>query len=140
MKVNAGIRLQLQAAEALAKDEYPEEFGIFHHNLGTSYTVASRVLENEDEKRKALKSSVAHLERSFEVRDPEEALQYWIASSRSLAEALIDRANIEVGAMRLQTIARARAVLNAASAKIDEGEHPFQWAELRSQFARIPAE
>jgi len=58
--------------------------------LGTSYISLAQVLEDKSKKLAALNSSAAHLRSSFEVREPEQALQYWIASSRSLAEALIE--------------------------------------------------
>jgi len=36
-------------------------------------------------------SAIDHLQRSFEVRDPIDTLQYWIASRRSLGEALVEK-------------------------------------------------
>jgi transcriptional regulator with XRE-family HTH domain len=139
-KVCASIDMQLQAVDVLSKKDYPLEWGIFHHNLGTSYISLAHVLPDQSEKLNALNSSATHLNKSFEVRNPEEALQYWVASSRSLAEALIDRGHIEMGNDSHRDIERARTILDGALAKINEREHPHQWAELQTQLSRISLE
>lgn len=136
-RVHAGIDMQLQAINVLSKEENPLEWGIFRHNLGTSYISLSRLLDDQDDRLNALSSSAVHLEKSFEVRDPEESLQYWIASSRSLAEALIDRGNIRAGDDRHRSLENAQTILDGALARINQAEHPHQWAELQSQLARI---
>ncbi len=138
--VGANIEMQLQAVDVLSKENYPLEWGIFHHNIGTSYISLAQVLTDKSKKLDALNSSVAHLEKSFEVREPEEALQYWIASSRSLAEALIDKGVVETGDSSRRDMSCARAILERALARINEGEHPHQWAKLQSQLARIGPE
>ena len=130
----------LEAVNVLPKEDYPLEWGIFHHNLGTSYISLAQVLSDKSEKLSALDSSCAHLKESFEVREPEKALQYWIASSRSLAEALIDKGMVEMGDDSRRDISCARAILEGAIARINEREHPHQWAELQSQLARISPE
>lgn len=40
-------------------------------------------------------SAIDHLQRSFEVRDPIDMLQYWIASRRSLGEALVEKSQCQ---------------------------------------------
>lgn len=139
-KVRAGIEMQLQALEVLSKDVYPLDWGIFQHNLGTSYAALSRLLTGADEKIDALNRSISHAELSFEVRDPKEAFQYWLASTRTLAEGLIDRTEVSDGLARSHDMARARTLLMTALDAIDADEHPHQWAELQDQLARIPPE
>ncbi len=138
--IRVSIGMLLEAVNVLSKEDYPLEWGIFHHNLGTSYISLARVLSDKREKLGALDSSSTHLKESFEVREPEEALQYWIASSRSLAEALIDKGMVEMGDSGRRNMSCAQAILEGAVARINEREHPHQWAELQSQLARISPE
>ena len=137
LSIGVSIGMQLQAVNVLSRNDYPLEWGIFHHNLGTSYIALARVSSDESEKLGALNKASAHLRKSFEVRDPEDALQYWIASSRSLAEALIDRGMVESGDDSRRDMSCAQTILERALARINEREHPHQWAELQSQMARI---
>ena len=52
--VVASIGMQLQAVNVLSKEDYPLEWGIFHHNLGTSYISLARVLSDKSERLGAL--------------------------------------------------------------------------------------
>jgi hypothetical protein len=86
--LDTGIKLMLAAAVVLDKVGFAREWGIIQHNLCISYedraaTVASDMAKED------LALAIAHGEQSFEVRNPVDSLQYWIASCRSLASALI---------------------------------------------------
>ena len=67
-------------------------------------------------------------------------LQYWIASRRSLGEALIEKAACQQADEASSTLERAQVLLTEAASKISLIEHPHQWAELQSQLARCPVE
>lgn len=63
-------------------------------------------------------------------------LQYWIASRRSLGEALIEKSTGQSGDEAVRSLERARTLLTEAASKISRTEHPHQWAELHKQLAR----
>lgn len=135
--VSAGIDMQLQVVGVLSKEEFPLEWGILYHNIGTSYTLLARSLVGRSTKLDAWSKSVAHLERAFEVRDSRGSLQYWLASSTSLAKVLIDQGLAKTGDEGSCDVERARIILENALAEIDEAGHPHQWSELQSQVARL---
>jgi hypothetical protein len=82
--------------------------------------------------------AIHHLELSFQVRDSTDvdAFQYWVASCRSLGEALIERSMCKTNAQASDDLQRAYEVLRGAESKISEAEHPNQWAEIQKQLAR----
>ena len=137
--VQTSIEMQLQAVATLSREDNPRDWGIFHHNIGLSYISLAHILANTAAKLVALDNSVAHQHKAFEVRNPDitEEFQYWVASSRSLAEALIDKGIVGAGDEGRHHMSCARAVLEQTLARVDQGEHPHQWAELQDQLARL---
>jgi len=83
-----------------------------------------------------IENAIHHLELSFEVRDPENSLQYWVASCRWLGEALLNMSTYSITKDAADYVRRASEVLNGAAAKISSSEHPNQWAEIQTQLAR----
>jgi hypothetical protein len=61
---------------------------------------------------------------SFQVRDPENSIQYWVASCRSLGEALLNMSTYTIAKNADDYIRRASEVLNGAAAKISASVHP----------------
>jgi hypothetical protein len=63
-------------------------------------------------------------------------LQYWIASRRSLGEALIERSMHQPNSQARIDLQKAKDLLSEAASKITEAEHPNQWAEIQRQLER----
>jgi len=131
-----GLEIQHSSLRALSKSEYPTEWGIYQHNIGLAYATLFKLQPDKPSAMALIESAVGHLELSFHVREPVESLQYWIASRRSLGEALIEQSLCQSGDLAAQTMLRAQALLGEALSKISESEHPHQWAELQAQFVR----
>jgi len=131
-----GLQLQISAIGALSKEDRPVDWGIFQHNIGNSYTTLFKLQPDGASSAKFIDAAIDHLERSFEVRDPIEMLQYWIASSRSLGEALIEKSMRQSGDEGLRDLQRAHDILSGALSRITQQEHPHQWAELQDQLIR----
>ena len=83
-----------------------------------------------------LEAAVSHLEQSFDVRTPASGLQYWVASCRSLGEALISFATL-VPERSTEYSQRATETLQQAHSLINQSEHPNQWGEIETQLSRI---
>jgi transcriptional regulator with XRE-family HTH domain len=131
------LKFQQSALALLTKENQPEEWGILHHNLALTYIGLFEIgghvsLEEID-------SAIRHLESSFEVRNTDDSLQYWIASSRSLGEALTNRAMCATNKYGKQDLDKSSCILHAALSKISQEEHPNQWQQLREQL-RLCAE
>jgi hypothetical protein len=133
-----GLQIQHSALNALCKVDHAIAWGIFQHNIGLSYIHFFKLQADRQTSLHLVDSAIDHLERSFEVRDPVDMLQYWIASRRSLGEALIEKAACQSGGKASSTLKRARVLLAEATSKIAQAEHPHQWAELQNQLARCP--
>lgn len=131
-----GLELRLSGLSALDPAQWPEEWGIFQHNVGLSYIQLFKESQNDNFERNLIDSAIDHLTQSFQVRDVEVDLQYWIASSRSLGEALIEKSRSQTGAEASASLGQAEAIIRNALTKIVEGDHPHQWAELHDQLVR----
>jgi transcriptional regulator with XRE-family HTH domain len=130
------LSLQQSALRICSKTKEPTYWGIIQHNLGCSYIRLSNVRGDEIESVKDTENAIQHLELSLQVRDPENSLQYWVASCRSLGEALLDMSKYSITKNPGDYIERAFEVLNGAAAKIAAAEHPNQWDEIQEQLAR----
>jgi transcriptional regulator with XRE-family HTH domain len=135
---NLSLALELQntALRLLPQAKEPERWGVLQHNLACSYVAMSKVSAVDADAVVLLNKAIQHADLSFEVRDPVESLQYWIASSRTLADALLTLAERATSEDAAPHIERAHAVLRAAQGRISESDHPHQWAQLQEQLAR----
>lgn len=124
------------ALRALSRVDYSLEWGIFQHNIGLSYIRLFKLQLDPPSALDIIERAIDHIQSSFEVRDPETELQYWIASCRSLGEALIEKARCQTGVEGADSLRLAQTVLTGAVSKAPEREHPHQWAELQEQLAR----
>jgi transcriptional regulator with XRE-family HTH domain len=131
-----GLSLQLSALRFISKSDDDRSWGILQHNLGCSYIHLSNARTDETKSAADIENAIRHLESSFEVRNPEDSLQFWLASCRSLGEALLNMSTYRVTKDAANYVQRASEVLHAAAAKISPSEHPHQWAEIREQLAR----
>jgi hypothetical protein len=130
------LSLQLSALRFFSKADDPTAWGILQHNLGCSYIDLSNIRTDETKSATDIGNAIYHLELSFEVRNPEDSLQYWVASCRSLGEALLNMSTYAVTKDAAKYVRRASEVLHAAAARISPSEHPHQWAEIQEQLAR----
>jgi transcriptional regulator with XRE-family HTH domain len=130
------LSLQLSALRFFSKADDPTAWGILQHNLGCSYIDLSNIRTDETKSATDIGNAIYHLELSFEVRNPEDSLQYWVASCRSLGEALLSMSTYAVTKDAAKYVRRASEVLHAAAARISPSEHPHQWAEIQEQLAR----
>ena len=131
-----GVDFQLSALRALSKADYPLEWGIFQHNTGLSYITLFKLQPDPPAALDIIERAVQHIQSSLEVRSPDTEFQYWVASCRSLGEALIEKARGQTGDESADSLQLARAILRDAVSKVFEREHPHQWAELQEQLAR----
>jgi hypothetical protein len=129
------LNLQLYALRFFSKLDDPTAWGILQHNLGCSYINLSNT-RAEESSASDIENAIRHFELSFEVRDPEKGLQYWVASCRSLGEALLNMSTYSITKDAGDYVRRASEVLKRAAAKISLSQHPHQWAEIQTQLAR----
>ncbi len=132
-----GLTLQLSALRFISKSNDPRGWGIVQHNLGCSYIHLSNARNDEAKSAADIEHAIRHLELSFEVRNPEDSLQYWIASCRSLGEALLNMSEYSITKDAAKYCSRASEILQRAAARISASEHPHQWAEIQEQLARL---
>jgi transcriptional regulator with XRE-family HTH domain len=130
------LSLQLSALRVFSKAEDPRAWGIVQHNLGCAYIALAKVRSEEAQSIRDIESAIRHAELSFEVRNPEDSLQYWLASCRTLGEALLDLSAHSGIENPDQYARRAEEVLRGAAARISGSEHPHQWAEIKEQLAK----
>jgi hypothetical protein len=64
------------------------------------------------------------------------SLQYWVASCRTLGEALLNRYLLGKQSAENEYLLRARTILTEAASNISANEHPHQWGEIQTQLAR----
>jgi hypothetical protein len=128
--------LQLSALRFLCKTDDPTEWGIVHHNLGCSYIHLSEIRGNEAKSAVDIENAIYHAELSFEVRNPDDSLQYWVASCRTLGEALLNMSTYSIIKDAAKYIRRASRVLHEAAERISPTEHPLQWKQIQEQLAR----
>jgi transcriptional regulator with XRE-family HTH domain len=131
-----GLSLQMSALRYFSKSENPLEWGILQHNLGCTYINLSNLRENESKSVEDIEEAIHHAELSFQVRDPVNNLQYWIASCRTLGEALLNMSTYRITRNPADYVRRASKVLIDAAAKISATEHPHQWADIQTQLKR----
>jgi transcriptional regulator with XRE-family HTH domain len=130
------LSLQLSALRFFSQTDDPREWGIIQHNLGCSYIDLSNIRGSEDYSAEDAANAIGHLESSFAVRNPNDSLQYWVASCRSLGEALLNIASYSITKDFTDYLRRASDVLLDAEGKISESDHPHQWSELQKQILR----
>jgi transcriptional regulator with XRE-family HTH domain len=130
------LSLQLSALRFFSKAEDAQAWGIIQHNLGCSYIDLSNIRTDEAKSACDIENAIRHAELSFEVRNPEDSLQYWVASCRTLGEALLNMSTYSITKNAGQYIRRASEVLRGAAARITPNEHPHQWAEIQIQLTR----
>jgi hypothetical protein len=130
------LHLQHSALKLVSRTDKPVDWGIFQHNMGCSYTKFFLLQVDKNLSIALIDKAVHHLELSFQVRDPIDMLQYWIASCRSLGEALIERSMYRSGLEANKDLQRSQDLLSRAASKISETEHPNQWAEIQKQLER----
>jgi transcriptional regulator with XRE-family HTH domain len=139
---NLVVSLQLQesALSLISKSDRPIDWGISQHNIGLSYIQFFQQQADKTLSIDIINKAIHHLELSFEVRDPATMLQYWIASCRSLGEALIERSTCQKSPEARGDLERSYDILIGASSRISEVEHPNQWAQIQDQIARCSEE
>jgi hypothetical protein len=120
----------------MSKSARPVDWGISQHNIGCSYTKFFELQADKSLSMDIIDKAIYHLELSFQVRDSANMLQYWVASCRSLGEALIERSMYQMNAQACNDLQRSYEILIKAASKISEIEHPNQWAEIQEQLAR----
>lgn len=132
------LKLQNDALKLKSKTDDPEGWGILQHNMGCTYMDFCNLQDDKITSMEVIDKAIHHLELSFQVRDPTDvdAFQYWVASCRSLGEALIERSMHKTNAQASDDLERAYEILSGAESKISEAEHPNQWAEIQKQLAR----
>jgi transcriptional regulator with XRE-family HTH domain len=128
------LSLQLLALECSSQTDQPDEWGILQHNIGLTYIHLFG--DGNRTSIDLIDAAIRHLELSFDVRKPATALQYWIASCRSLGEALIERSLCPSNSQSGLDLERASRILSKAESAISELDHPNQWAELQTQIQR----
>jgi hypothetical protein len=130
------LSLQLSALRFISRSNDPRSWGILQHNLGCSYIHLSNARTDEAKSAADIENAIRHIELSFEVRNPEDSLQYWVASCRSLGEALTNMSMYSNTKNAAEYIRRASEVLSGAAGRISLSEHPHQWAEIQERLAR----
>ena len=134
--LETSLQLQNSALDLISKSGRPVEWGISQHNIGCSYTKFFELRADKSLSMDTIDKAIYHLELSFQVRDSASTLQYWVASCRSLGEALIARSMYQTNAQACNDLQRSYKILIEAASKISEIEHPNQWAEIQEQLAR----
>jgi tetratricopeptide (TPR) repeat protein len=130
------LSLQLSALRYFSKADDPREWGIVQHNLGCCYIELSDIRTDEAKSVADIDNAIHHAELSFEVRTPDDSLQFWVASCRTLGEALLKMSTYSIPKDVAKYVQRASDVLHGAAARISPSEHPHQWAEIQKQLAR----
>lgn len=135
--LHRALALQMSALRFISKSNNPTGWGIVQHNLGRSYIQLSNIRKDEAKSAADIENAIRHAELSFEVRNPEDSLQYWIASCRTLGEALLNMSEYSITNDAIGYRSRALQVLSGVTAQVSSSEHPHQWAEVQEQLARL---
>jgi transcriptional regulator with XRE-family HTH domain len=130
------LSLQLSALRFFSKADEPRGWGIVQHNLGCSYIELSNIRTDDAKSVADIENAIYHAELSFEVRNTDESLQYWVASCRTLGEALLKMSTHSIAKDAAKYVQRASDILHGAAARISQSEHPHQWAGIQEQLAR----
>jgi transcriptional regulator with XRE-family HTH domain len=134
--LKSALSLQLSALRFISKTDEPTEWGIVQHNLGCSYIELADIRTEAEKSVADIKNAIYHAELSFEVRNPDDSLQYWVASCRTLGEALLKMSTYSIVKDAAKYVQRASDLLHGAAARISPSEHPHQWAEIQKELAR----
>jgi transcriptional regulator with XRE-family HTH domain len=130
------LNLELSALRHLSKSDDPREWGVVHHNLACRYIELADIRTDTAKSIADIENAIYHAELSFEVRNPDDSLQYWVASRRTLGEALLKMSKYSVANDNTNYIQRAFDVLSGAAARISPSEHPLQWEQIQNQLAK----
>ena len=130
------LKLQIASLRLLSKLEHPVDWGISHHNLGLAYIQFFKIQADEFAAIEIIDKAIFHLDLSFQVRDRVEMHQYWVASCRSIGEALIERSVYQSQIQANEDLERSYDFLIDAASTISEQEHPNQWAQIHEQLER----
>jgi transcriptional regulator with XRE-family HTH domain len=130
------LSFQTGALRYFSQTQNPRDWGVLQHNLGCTYIELSNLRAEESESVEDIDNAIHHVELSFQVRDPVDNLQYWVASCRTLGEALLNMSTYELTKNPADYVRRASNVLGDAAAKISASEHPHQWAQIQTQLKR----
>jgi len=130
------IEYNKSALKLISKSETPEQWGILQHNQGLVYGKLAVLRRDKVLAVRDAESAIHHAELSFEVRNPGDSLQYWVASCRTLGEALLSRSMFGERPAEKEYLLRARTILTEATSKISANEHPLQWDQIQTQLAR----
>ncbi|MBX9844532.1 MAG: hypothetical protein K2Z80_22260 [Xanthobacteraceae bacterium] len=130
------LSLQLSALRFFSEADDPRAWGIVQHNLGCTYIELSNSRSDEVKSAADIVNAIRHVELSFKVRNPQDSLQYWLASCRTLGGALLNMSTYSIVEDAAQYVRRAEDVLRGAAARILPSEHPHQWAEIQKQLKR----
>lgn len=133
VRLKTALDLLEGAIEAIERAELPTEWGVLQHNLGCTYIKLFNAQPIRSAALYLIDKAIAHLQLSFQVRDTEDSLQYWIASCRSMAEALITGAPLREPLKRQADLQRASQILSDALSRIRKADHPNQWKGLKDQ-------
>ena len=130
------LSLELSALRHLSKSDDPREWGVVHHNLGCRYLELSDIRIDVAKSITDVENAIYHAELSFEVRNPDDSLQYWVASCRTLGAALLKMSTYSTAKGSANYVQRALDVLRTAAARISASEHPLQWEQIQEQLAK----
>jgi transcriptional regulator with XRE-family HTH domain len=134
--LQSALSLQLSALRHFSKADDPRAWGIVQHNLSCSYIELSDIRTDNAKSVADIENAIEHAELSLEVRNADDSLQYWVASCRTLGEALLKMSTYSVAKDAAKYVQRASDVLHGAAARISPSEHPHQWAEIQELLAR----
>jgi len=124
----------LQSSLSIVKRLDDRDDSLLHHNLAVTYIDLSSIRNDKEQSISDLRNAISHAEYSLEARDPLTSLQYWVASCRTLGDALLCLA-IYVND-DLPLIQRASNILRNAASRISSTDHPHQWIEIQDQISR----
>ena len=130
------LKLQIALLRLLSKSEHPVDWGISHHNLGLTHIQFFRIQADKFASIEMIDKAILHLDLSFEVRDRVEMHQYWVASCRSIGEALIERSMYQSQIQANGDLEKSYEFLTDAASTLSEEEHPNQWAQVQEQLDR----
>jgi hypothetical protein len=135
-QLELSARYNESALKLISKSRNAERWGVLQHNQGRVYGDLAMLRRDKALAIRDAESAIHHAELSFEVRNPVDSLQYWVASCRTLGEALLNRYRLGKPPAEEEYLGRARTILTEAASKISASEHPLQWGQVQAQLAR----
>ena len=124
------LSLQLSALRVFSKTDDPRAWGIVQHNLGCAYIGLSKVRSEEAQSIRDIRVRSATQNCRSRSGIPKH-LQYWLASCRTLGEALLDLSADSGIENPDQYARRAEEVLRAAAARISAANIPISGPKFR---------